>query len=153
MSWTGYIPGDLLNEVVKKMPPLVQLSDNELFDYHWDRLRSEYTDIEARADLLWYAIDLDGTLAEGIWTPDNPTHKIGYPIWENVHKAREVEAAGYKIIIHTSRAWTDYENIEGWLNHYNVPYRRIVCGKLLAVRYVDDRAIHADDESWLPRED
>lgn len=155
MSLEKYVIGDLINDLTKGLPPVVTDDDIRfgMFSVDWDRMRSKYDDIDPRSDLLWYAIDLDGTLAEGIWTPDNPTSQIGDPIWENVKKAREVEAAGYKIIIHTSRAWTDYENIEGWLNHYNVPYRRIVCGKLLAVRYVDDRAVHANDESWLPKED
>ena len=30
-----------------------------------------------RGDLKWAAIDLDGTLAEGVWTPDDPTAAIG----------------------------------------------------------------------------
>jgi len=116
----------------------------------WDRTRGEYQNQPPVGDLMWAAVDLDGTLAEGIWTPDNPTSEIGYPIWENVHKARDLEAAGYKIIIHTSRSWTDYQNIKGWCNHYNVPCRRIVCGKLLAKVYIDDRGVHADEESWIP---
>lgn len=136
MSWSGYIPGDLVR------------ADGLSIDR--DKMRSKYNDVEPRGDLLWAAIDLDGTLAEGIWTPDNPTSKIGDPIWPNVRKARELEAAGYKNIIHTSRGWTDYENIEGWLNHYNVPYRRIVCGKLLAAVYVDDRNKDINAESWIP---
>lgn len=131
--------------------PLVWLTAEQLDQQRIaDRMRSKYSNVPPLGKLIWVAIDLDGTLAEGIWTPDNPTSEIGYPIWENVEKAREVEAAGYKIIIHTSRGWTDYQNIEGWLNHYNVPFRRIECGKLLAAVYVDDRARHADAESWLP---
>jgi hypothetical protein len=147
MSWGGYIPGDMIREMFIKGD--IRKEAEPLHIDH-DRLRGQYTDIEPRGDLLWAAIDLDGCLAEGIWTPDNPTSHIGYPIWRNVHKARDLEAAGYKNVIHTSRGWNDYENIEGWLNFYNVPFRRIVCGKLLAAIYIDDRARHSDDESWFP---
>jgi len=153
MSWSS-IPGDLFSEDMQSKLKLVKLTGHEN-TMDWDRMRSKYTDIDPRSngDLLWYAIDLDKTLAEGKWSPNNPTFEIGEPMWDNIRKAREVEAAGYKIIIHTSRPWSDYENIEGWLNHYNVPYRRIVCGKLLAIRYVDDKAINADEASWLPEEE
>lgn len=146
MSWGGYIPSYLGRKMFEKGT----FQTGETFRIDHEMMRGPYVDLEPRGDLLWAAIDLDGTLAKGLWTPDNPTSKIGEPIWENVRKARELEAAGYKNVIHTSRGWTDYENIEGWLNHYNVPFRRIVCGKLLAVIYVDDRGRHADAESWLP---
>lgn len=103
-----------------------------------------------RSDLLWAAVDLDGTLAQSVWTPANPTSEIGPPIWANVDKAHRLVAAGYKIMIHTSRPDTDYENIEGWLNHYGIPFKAIRTGKPLAILYIDDRGLHADAESWLP---
>jgi hypothetical protein len=148
VSQSEYVPVDLIKGLGD---PSKWVHAEAVSHTDWDRMRPEYPNVEPRADLRWVAIDLDGTLADSLWTPDNPTSHIGYPIWENVRKAREVEAAGYKIVIHTSRGWTDYENIEGWCNHYNVPYRRIVCGKLLAVLYIDDRGRHADAESWLPQ--
>jgi hypothetical protein len=106
--------------------------------------------IKIRDSLIWVGVDLDGTLARSVWTPDNPTSEIGDPIWENVDKVHELDRAGYKIIIHTSRGWTDYQFIEHWLLHYQIPFREIQCGKPLYAAYVDDRAIHADAESWLP---
>lgn len=106
--------------------------------------------VPQRADLLWIAVDLDGTLAEPIWTPANPVSAIGDPIKVNVVKLREAVRAGYKVVIHTSRPWSDYEAIEAWLRHHDIPFRSIQCGKLLAAAYVDDRAIHASDSSWLP---
>jgi hypothetical protein len=102
-----------------------------------------------RQELIWAAVDLDGTLAEPLWTPDNPTSEIGDPIWLNVEKLGQMANAGYKIVIHTSRGWTDYERIEAWLNHHKIPWHHIVCGKLLAAVYVDDRARHADESTWL----
>jgi hypothetical protein len=103
-----------------------------------------------RSKLIWVGVDLDGTLAEPLWTPDNPTSEIGDPIPESLDKINELVEAGYKIIIHTSRPWTDYQIIEQWLNHYEIPFKEIQCGKPLYAAYIDDRAIHAEAGSWLP---
>jgi hypothetical protein len=113
-------------------------------------VRGPYRPVEPRSNLIWLCIDLDGTLATAVWTPDNPTSEIGEPIWANVEKLREAVAEGYKVIIHTSRPDTDYENIEGWLNHYEIPFKTIRTGKPLAALYIDDRGRHADHESWIP---
>lgn len=112
----------------------------------------EYKTIPPRNNLRWLGIDLDGTLAAPIWTADNPTTDIGAPLENNVGKLRRAVAKGFKVIIHTSRPWTDYENIEGWLRHHNIPFREIQCGKPLYYRYIDDRAIVADEndeEEWV----
>jgi hypothetical protein len=103
-----------------------------------------------KSKLIWVGVDLDGTLAEPLWTPDNPTSDIGDPILKNIKKVHELVAAGYKVIVHTSRPWTDYQIIEQWLRHYNIPFKEIQCGKPLYAAYIDDRAIHAGEESWLP---
>lgn len=102
---------------------------------------------EPREELIWAAVDLDGTLAESVW----PQTTIGNPIWRNVDKAAELRVNGLKIVIHTARGWEDYEMIESWLDFYHVPYDKIVCAKLLARVYVDDKAVHESEESWLPR--
>lgn len=104
-----------------------------------------------RDKLIWLAVDLDGTLAEPLWTPGNPTSEIGAPIPVNVIKLREAARAGWKPVIHTARPWTDFESIEGWLGQNDIPFRSIQCGKILAAAYIDDRAIHADDAVWMPR--
>lgn len=106
--------------------------------------------VPQRKNLLWIAVDLDGTLAEPIWTPENPTSAIGDPIKVNVLKLREAVRKGYKVVIHTSRPWSDYEAIEAWLNLHEIPFKAIQCGKLLAAAYVDDRAIHAGASNWTP---
>lgn len=110
---------------------------------------TEYNPPPPRSHLRWAGVDLDGTLAEPVWRPDNPTLDIGDPIEENIVKLREL-AERYKIVIHTSRPWTDYEAIEYWLNFHGLPFSDIQCGKPLFVTYVDDRGRHADDPSWLP---
>lgn len=101
-----------------------------------------------RSDLKWLGVDLDGTLAEPIWTADNPTTAIGNPIWENVEKLRRAVAKSYKPVIHTSRPWTDYEAIEYWLIYWDIPFKEIQCGKPLYYKYIDDRAIAADSPEW-----
>lgn len=103
-----------------------------------------------RGNLLWAAVDFDNTLAEAVWTPENPTAALGKPIERNVEKCRALSAAGYKICVHTSRPDADYEAIEMWLVHYDIPFKSIRTGKVLAAIYVDDRAVHADDD-WLGR--
>lgn len=107
--------------------------------------------IPLRTKLKWIGVDLDGTLAEP-WTSEVVANKIGDPIWTNVEKLKAVVALGYKPIIHTSRPWSDYENIRHWLEHYGIPFREIQCGKPLYAAYIDDRAINADDEHWTPND-
>lgn len=104
----------------------------------------------ARHDLIWAAVDFDGTLAETAWTPENPGSQVGEPIWANIWKLYDLIDAGYKIVIHTARGWHDYETIESWLEHHEIPVDAIVCGKLLAKVYIDDRALHESAASWVP---
>lgn len=101
-----------------------------------------------RDRLIWAAVDFDGTLAEATWPDPTP----GPPIKWNVSKLNKLREAGYKIVIHTARASEAYEVIEAWLNHYGIPFDRIVTGKVLAAIYIDDRGRHADEESWVPNE-
>ena len=106
--------------------------------------------VEPRTRLIWAAIDLDGTLAESVW----PDPGIGDPIKDNVEKLVQLYDEGYKVIIHTSRSWEAYELIESWLAHHDLLkyVSRIVCGKVLAAVYVDDRAVHAEDIDWMPED-
>lgn len=110
-------------------------------------MSNRYAQNRMDKDLLWVSCDLDSTLAYPVW----PEPGIGDPIWENVAKLIKVNEAGYKIIIHTSRPWADYHNIERWLTDHVIPYKEITCGKPLMISYIDDKAINADEESWLPR--
>lgn len=106
--------------------------------------------VPQRADLLWLGIDLDGTLAEPLWTPANPHAGIGAPIQRNVAKLRAAVEAGYKVVVHTSRPDSDYELIEAWLQLHDIPFKAIRTGKPLCALYIDDRARHSEEESWLP---
>jgi hypothetical protein len=104
------------------------------------------------AKLNWALIDLDGTLAESVWTPENPTSGIGPPIKKNVAKAISLHNRGWKIVIHTARAWTDYEAIEAWCDYHGIPARRIVAGKLLGGIMIDDRNVPIGSPDWADPE-
>lgn len=93
--------------------------------------------------LKWLAVDFDGTLSK-----TGEDYEIGEPIYENIEKLRECTDLGYKVIIHTARHWEQYIQIEEWLVKHDVPFKFIQCGKILAHRYIDDRAISADEPSW-----
>lgn len=102
------------------------------------------------SELKRVGVDLDGTLAEAVFSPDNPTDEIGPPIWANVEKLNALILAGYRVYIYTSRPDYQVEMIEAWLEEHGIPYRDVRTGKPLYAAYVDDRAIHASEESWLP---
>lgn len=95
-------------------------------------------------------MDFDGTLAQSLWSIENPTADIGEPIWENLVKVERAVEAGYKIIVHTARPSTDYAAIERWLTLFKVPFKFISTGKILVAAYVDDRGVHESAESWIP---
>jgi len=71
------------------------------------------------------------------------------PIWRNVVKLINLKHAGYKIIIWTARHSNEYELVEKWMNHYDIPFDRIETGKTIAKKYVDDKAINSEEETWL----
>lgn len=98
-------------------------------------------------DLKWVGVDLDHTIAERLW----PDPKIGAPIERNIGKLREVAEAGYKIIIFTARPWSDIMRIENWLIKHDIPFNKIICGKLLVKNYFGDEAYNSEEESWLSK--
>lgn len=111
---------------------------------------STHVDPPQRRELRWVYVDLDGTLAEPVWTPENPTSAIGMPIRRNVAKLDDLRRMGYTIIVYTSRPWTDHESIMAWAAYHDVPITDVQCGKPLGALYVDDRGRHESAESWLP---
>lgn len=90
-------------------------------------------------DLRWLSVDWDGTVI--ISKP--PDYKMLRNIKGAPEALRALDAMGWKIIIHTARPWGDYIKIERWCKKHNIPARRIVCGKLLAKHYIDDRNLGA----------
>jgi len=89
-------------------------------------------------DLKWVLIDFDDTIC----------NNSGYPKFEPTKPKDGVMAAlaliesrGWKITVYTARPWRDYQLIEDWMNYYNLPFRRIICGKPIAKWVIDDRNI------------
>jgi len=87
-------------------------------------------------DMRWLGVDLDQTIANG----------TGYPNFELTTPLKGAKDAlvslakdGWKITIYTARPWADYSKIEHWLDEWKIPYRRIVCGKILVRFMIDDR--------------
>lgn len=106
-----------------------------------------------RENLLWAAVDFDNTIATSTWSAAEPNALPGEPLWDNITKLDELRSAGYKIVVHSSRPWSDYELLESYLQHHHILFDKIVCGKLLAAIYVDDRALNASALDWSPRVD
>lgn len=96
-------------------------------------------------NLRWASVDFDGVLSESVW----PDRGIGDPIEKNIKKLGELVVAGFEPVIHTARPWSDYEDLAAWLAHHEIPYHAMVCGKLLAAKYIDDKAINSEKDSWL----
>jgi len=88
-------------------------------------------------ELKWQAVDFDHTLVDDDYNLDEAT-----PVPENIKLIQELHKKGKKIIIYTARHWDQYPLIEEWLDNNEIPYKAIVCGKLLAENYIDDRAIN-----------
>lgn len=98
-------------------------------------------------ELIWYAVDLDGTLADT--QPPTFSLKKAEPIKANVDKLKEVVEEGFKIMIHTSRHWDDFQEVESWLRKWDIPFKSIWCGKPLVHKYIDDKAVWSEESSWL----
>jgi len=92
----------------------------------------------AERELRWVGVDLDKTLANNTAHPD---YELLEPIDGAVESMKKLHKDGWKLIIYTARPWHDYEKIENWLLKYNIPHRRIVCGKLFVRYMIDDRNI------------
>lgn len=99
--------------------------------------------------LKWYAIDFDGTIATSTWSIDNPNAKPGPPLEGVRFKLWEIWDSGNKIAVHTARSYADFNIIEAYMYHYDLPFNRIFCGKLLAHVYIDDRNKLISEKSWL----
>lgn len=86
--------------------------------------------------LKWKAVDFDNTIADNTGYPDYIP--LG-PLPGVKEHLEAITAKGGKIIVHTARPWADYANIEKFMEEHGLPFKDIVCGKLLAETYIDDR--------------
>lgn len=108
---------------------------------------------ESAAGVL--SVDFDGTLYER-----RPLYEEPDPLPGAVAAMRRLKAAGYRLVIHTSRLsprwlaearYTESEQrdrIESLLNRDGIPYDEITAEKVASQVYVDDRAIRFRDGEW-----
>ena len=92
------------------------------------------------------AVDLDGTLCSGESFTEEDCIKAE-PIWDMIIMVNDVL---YKkkecfIIIYTARREFLRNATEFWLKKYGVKYHTLVCEKLWAQYYIDDRNILIKD--------
>lgn len=95
-------------------------------------------------ELLWEFWDLDGTLADTKEDNDFDLTKAS-PIEANVWACKKSYEEGKKIIIFTARHWDDVGIIEDWLRKYEIPYKFVICGKPLGLRFIDDKAYKPEE--------
>lgn len=111
-------------------------------------------------------IDLDGTICPVKGKEEEYEDLLPYA--EMLDKLHEYKAAGFYIILYTSRNMRTYGGNMGlitantakmtmaWLDRHNVPYDEIHFGKPWASRigfYVDDRAVRPDEFLRLSQEE
>ena len=91
-------------------------------------------------------IDLDGTLAEGVW----PRPGVGKPLPDAEDMLRYYFKRGWAIVIHTARPWSHEETIWKWLrtNKFDQYVYNVVCGKPIAALYIDDRSWNPEETPW-----
>ena len=109
----------------------------------------------ARSALRVICLDLDGTLYER-----RPLHEEPDPLPGAVEATRRLAAAGYRIVVFTSRLSPEWlasthhtesdmrDRIESILKRDGIPYERITSEKVPAEAYVDDRAIRFREGEW-----
>jgi len=89
------------------------------------------------------AVDFDGTITNGgEWNeesnPMEPNHAM------KQHLIKEFDGTkGAFIVVYTARPHIHHEFLRRWLTKYGIPFNAIVCGKVRADVYIDDKAINA----------
>jgi hypothetical protein len=96
------------------------------------------------------AVDFDDTIAIHVFGTVVPASGV-------VDALTMLQEAGYKILIHSARAWEEWpdrdyriKEMEKLLAEWGVPYDDVYVGegKPGAMAYVDDRGVHFDN-NWL----
>jgi hypothetical protein len=94
-------------------------------------------------EVKWLGVDFDGTIC---YSSGHPDYIPGEPIPGAVETLKDLDRQGYKITIFTARHWADYHNIERYLENWGIPFRRIICGKPLLSKMIDDRNVEFDGD-------
>jgi hypothetical protein len=99
-------------------------------NYNWTPITND--------EIKWVGVDFDETIANNSGYPD---YIPAEPLKGAMESLLKLDQNGYKITIFTARPWVDYSNIEKYCEFYNIPARRIICGKPLFKCMIDDKGI------------
>lgn len=88
-------------------------------------------------------VDFDGTIAEyhGFRGPG----RYGSPLPGARAGLEALVAAGYDVVVHTSRAALEREAIAAYMLEHGLPCGEVICDKPMAHLYIDDRALQGGD--------
>lgn len=89
-------------------------------------------------------IDIDGVICD-----EHPTFErsLARPITGARHDIDRLAEAGYRIVLHTARSWSEFAMTERWLHDHGFYYDALVMGKPVADIVVDDRAVKSLEEA------
>lgn len=89
-------------------------------------------------------IDIDGVICE-----ERPTFErsLAEPLAGARDEVDRLADAGYRIVLHTARSWSEYEMTERWLHDHGIYYDVLVMGKPVADIVVDDRSVKSLEEA------
>ncbi len=99
--------------------------------------------LPALTGLRTVAIDFDDVLAKGTW----PSPDLGEPIPLGVEALNFYYDNDYEVVVFTSRPASHAERIWRWLDDQGLKEKvyDVVCTKIRAAIYLDDRAIRFPD--------
>lgn len=102
-------------------------------------------------------MDIDDTISfsKSVGTVAGYTGAI--PNLPIIQTMQRLAAEGYEFVLHTARGWISCnedpvaaeakyrEQIEEWLERYEVPYTKLIFGKPYGILYVDDKSMRPDE--------
>jgi uncharacterized HAD superfamily protein len=83
------------------------------------------------------AIDIDGTICNERPTFDKP---MAEPFEDAKQEINAWHEKGFEIIFFTARGWEQYNITEHWLQAHGFKYDRLICGKPIYDKIIDDRS-------------
>ena len=89
-------------------------------------------------------VDLDGTLTQGdkrYW------EERCDPDPEIIEKINNLYKQGHTVLIWTARPWSNAQQVASWLTEHGVRYHGLRMDKGSADVYIDDKAVHVNEEN------
>ncbi|MBP1614920.1 MAG: Haloacid dehalogenase-like hydrolase [Bacteroidetes bacterium] len=89
-------------------------------------------------------IDMDGTIC----TEERTYSRcLAQPKENAVESINRLYDGGHTIIIYSARTWMEFEMTTAWLKDHGVKYHQLMMGKPIGDVWIDDRALHFED-NW-----